>query len=75
MEYNYPVAGTPVDELDTPSLLIDVDAMERNLRKMADFAAASGVNVRPHIKTHKCTTLAKMQLQAGAQGLTCAKLG
>ncbi len=75
MEHNYPVAGTPVNELDTPSLLIDVDAMERNLRKMADFSAASGVNVRPHIKTHKCTTLAKMQLQTGAQGLTCAKLG
>jgi len=75
METHHPVQGTPVTELDTPALLIDLDAMERNLRKMADFASEAGVNVRPHIKTHKCPEIAKRQIAAGAQGLTCAKLG
>ena len=70
-----PPVDTPVDQLDTPCLLLDLDAFERNLHKMADFMAQREANLRPHVKTHKCSTIAKRQIEAGAQGLTCAKLG
>lgn len=62
-------------ELDTPSLLIDLNAMERNLHKMAEYFHGRQVRLRPHVKLHKATPiLAQMQLRAGAIGLTCAKL-
>ncbi len=61
--------------LDTPTVLIDMDIVERNIRNMIDCASAAGLTHRPHIKTHKCVELAKMQLEAGATGITCAKLG
>jgi D-serine deaminase-like pyridoxal phosphate-dependent protein len=61
--------------LDTPSLLIDVDRMERNLKEMADIAADAGVALRPHIKTHKSPTLALRQIELGARGVTVAKIG
>jgi len=75
MTLSSPPTGTRVEQFDTPALLIDIEAMERNLQRMAGFAAEAGINVRPHIKTHKCPTLAKRQIAAGAKGLTCAKLG
>ncbi len=62
-------------EIDTPALLIDLDAMEANIASMADFCRQSGVSVRPHFKTHKTPAIARKQLDAGAIGLTCAKLG
>lgn len=62
-------------ELDTPALLIDLDRMESNIVRMADFAKSQGIDLRPHTKTHKCPDIAKMQLAAGAVGITCAKLG
>jgi D-serine deaminase-like pyridoxal phosphate-dependent protein len=62
-------------DIDTPALLIDIDKMERNIQKMADFFAAHSANLRPHTKTHKCPILAHKQLRAGARGITCAKLG
>lgn len=62
-------------EIDTPALLIDILAMERNITKMADFARKQGIGLRPYIKTHKSTILAKKQLAAGAIGIGCAKLG
>lgn len=62
------------DELDTPSLLVDLDKLTRNIADMADFAAKTGVRLRPHAKTHKTSEIAKMQLEAGATGLTVAKL-
>jgi D-serine deaminase-like pyridoxal phosphate-dependent protein len=61
--------------LDTPSLLIDVDKMERNLKEMADIAADAGVRLRPHVKTHKSPALALRQLELGASGITVAKIG
>lgn len=61
--------------LDTPAVLVDMDAAERNIREMLDGAASAGLAHRPHIKTHKCVELAKLQLSAGAAGITCAKLG
>jgi D-serine deaminase-like pyridoxal phosphate-dependent protein len=67
--------GRSVQDLDTPSLLLDLDVVERNIAKMAADARAWGVNVRPHAKTHKTPAVAHMQLAAGAIGITCAKLG
>jgi D-serine deaminase-like pyridoxal phosphate-dependent protein len=62
-------------ELDTPALLVDLDVLERNVREMAEVASAAGVKLRPHTKTHKCPEIARMQVEAGATGITVAKLG
>ena len=63
-------------ELDTPALLIDLPAMERNIARMAAFFADKKAKLRPHSKTHKCPTISHKQLAAGnAVGVTCAKLG
>jgi D-serine deaminase-like pyridoxal phosphate-dependent protein len=64
-----------LSQLDTPSLLVDADALEANLRFMSGYFANRHNKLRPHFKSHKCTTIAKMQLNAGAVGITCAKLG
>jgi D-serine deaminase-like pyridoxal phosphate-dependent protein len=66
---------TRIDDLDTPALLLDGAALERNLRRMADFFRDGPCRLRPHFKNHKCTRLARRQLEAGsAVGITCAKL-
>lgn len=70
-----PRIGQPVSELDTPTLLLDRAASDRNLAKMAAFFRDRPAKLRPHFKNHKCVTLAKRQLVAGAVGMTCAKLG
>lgn len=62
-------------DLDTPALLLDVAVLERNIARMADFARQVGVHLRPHAKTHKSPMIAAKQLQAGAIGITCQKLG
>ncbi|HEX5503884.1 MAG TPA: DSD1 family PLP-dependent enzyme [Thermomicrobiales bacterium] len=61
--------------VDTPALLVDVDALERNLRTMADFFRDKPTKLRPHAKTHKSPLIAHKQLALGAVGITCAKLG
>ena len=61
--------------LDTPALILDLDKMEANLKEMADIAKDAGVKLRPHTKTHKSPSLAKLQLEFGASGITVAKLG
>jgi D-serine deaminase-like pyridoxal phosphate-dependent protein len=61
-------------EIDMPALLLDLDAMERNLARMARFFAARPTRLRPHYKNHKCPALALLQLEAGAIGITCATL-
>ncbi|MGE4184935.1 MAG: DSD1 family PLP-dependent enzyme [Hyphomicrobiaceae bacterium] len=66
--------GMPLAEVDTPALLIDLDAFERNLRKMADFVAKAGVRLRPHAKTHKSPIIGLKQMQLGAVGLCCQKV-
>ena len=65
----------PYPDLDTPSVLVDLDILERNIAEMAALAGREGVALRPHIKTHKTPQIAKMQLEAGAAGVTCAKIG
>ena len=64
-----------IQELDTPVLLVDAAALERNLKAMGEIASAAGVAYRPHAKTHKSPIVANMQLEAGAVGVCCAKLG
>ena len=61
--------------LDTPLIAVDLDLLEHNIAEMAALAASHGVSLRPHAKTHKSPHIARMQLAAGAVGLTCAKLG
>jgi 3-hydroxy-D-aspartate aldolase len=61
--------------LDTPALVLDRDALERNIAALAAFAAQSGVGLRPHAKTHKSLEIAQRQIAAGAIGICCAKLG
>jgi D-serine deaminase-like pyridoxal phosphate-dependent protein len=64
-----------VTELDTPAFVVDLDVLERNVRSMAEHARKHGVSLRPHAKTHKSVEIARMQLGAGALGLTLAKIG
>jgi len=64
-----------VNDLDTPALVIDLDRVEANVSEMAVRARDAGVRLRPHTKTHKMVEMARLQLEAGASGLTCATLG
>jgi D-serine deaminase-like pyridoxal phosphate-dependent protein len=66
--------GMALAEVDTPALLIDLDAFERNLRRMADFAANAGVRLRAHAKTHKSPDIAARQIALGAVGVCCQKV-
>lgn len=61
--------------LDTPSVLVDLDVVDRNIAAMADLAARRGLSLRPHAKSHKSTYIADLQLAAGATGLCLATVG
>ena len=61
--------------LQTPALVIDLDVFERNVANMVAHAKKSGVGLRPHAKTNKCSEIARRQIAAGANGICCAKLG
>ena len=61
-------------DLETPSVLIDLDLMEQNIVRMQSHCDALGINFRPHIKTHKIPAIAQMQLDAGAVGIACQKV-
>ena len=68
--------GMPLDEVDTPALVVDLDAFERNLRRLADrVGGAAGVRLRPHAKTHKCPVIALKQIELGAVGVCVQKVG
>jgi D-serine deaminase-like pyridoxal phosphate-dependent protein len=67
--------GNPVAEVDTPALLVERTRLEANIQRFANMAAQAGVKLRPHIKTHKTREIARLQLEAGSGGITCAKLG
>jgi D-serine deaminase-like pyridoxal phosphate-dependent protein len=69
-----PDAAVALDALPTPCLLLDLDVVARNLRHMAGRAAALGVALRPHVKTHKCVELAARQRALGAAGITASTL-
>ena len=64
-----------VRDLDTPSVTVDLPIMEANLKRVQTHLSKHGIGNRPHIKSHKIPALGKMQMQAGAMGITCQKLG
>lgn len=64
-----------IDQLDTPVPVVDIDIVEHNLRKMQAYCDSHGLALRPHIKTHKIPAFAKRQVELGATGITCQKLG
>jgi 3-hydroxy-D-aspartate aldolase len=68
------VPGQKMTEIDTPALIIDLDAFELNLQRMAEAAAKAGVRLRPHAKTHKSPIIGHKQMALGAVGLCCQKV-
>jgi D-serine deaminase-like pyridoxal phosphate-dependent protein len=66
---------TQVENLETPAVTILLDRLEDNIARVQDMVARRGIGNRPHIKTHKIPAIAKMQIKAGAIGITCQKLG
>jgi len=69
-----PPLGAPIAQVDTPALVIDLDAMQRNLAAMAAYAREHRMRLRPHAKMHKSATIAKLQIEAGAAGVCVQKL-
>jgi D-serine deaminase-like pyridoxal phosphate-dependent protein len=74
IEYAFPVSSS-MEALATPCVLIDEERTKNNIQRMQSLCSGHGVDLRPHIKTHKMVTVARMQLETGAAGLTCAKIG
>ena len=70
-----PLAAKVARDYGTPAAVIDMDRVERNIARIQAACDAAGVANRPHIKTHKSPMLAKLQIAAGARGITCQKLG
>ena len=66
--------GMPVSQVETPALLLDMDAFERNLSVMSDELSGSGVALRAHAKAHKCPGISNRQIAAGAIGVWCQKV-
>ena len=66
--------GMPLEEVDTPALLLDLDAFEYNLTYLSQSLRGSDVRVRPHSKSHKCPALALRQIAHGAVGVCCQKV-
>lgn len=67
--------GMALDEVDTPALVIELDAFERNLKRLPEAVAGRAVRLRPHAKTHKCPVIALQQIALGAVGVCCQKVG
>ncbi len=64
-----------ITEIETPALVLDREALLRNLQSAKVLAQAAGIALRPHYKSHRCPYLAKLQMEYGAKGITCAKVG
>lgn len=63
-----------IEGLETPALIVRESVLKKNMQKMTKLLEGSGVALRPHYKSHKCAEIARMQIEAGAVGMTCAKL-
>ena len=63
-----------LDTIPTPALLVNLDAMEASLKRMADFFSQRPAKLRPHFKNHKIPLLASKQIRAGTIGMTCATI-
>src|SRR5450759_2490817 len=70
-----PVAGSRKEDIDTPALLLDRNRLRGNIETMATLIGGLPADLRPHCKTHKSVEIARMQIAAGAVGITCAKVG
>lgn len=66
--------GMPKEDIDTPALVIDLDILEDNIARMADYFRGVKSSLRPHFKTHQCPIISHKQLEAGAAGIACGKL-
>lgn len=64
-----------VNQIPTPALIVDLNILEQNQKRMMSLVQNSGAKLRPHYKSNKCIDIARLQLDAGAKGITCAKLG
>ncbi|MBD3229612.1 MAG: DSD1 family PLP-dependent enzyme [Candidatus Lokiarchaeota archaeon] len=62
------------DKITTPALVLDIKKLKKNIKTMANFAQSNNINLRPHVKTHKCPKIAEMQVKEGANGITVAKV-
>src|ERR1044072_2552104 len=62
-------AGLTKATIPTPALVVDLEALDANIRKMADYCRQAKCSLRPHAKTHKCPAIAKRQIEAGAIGI------
>ena len=63
-----------IEQLETPALILDMDIAEQNMKMMKEYMTLTGLALRPHYKSSKCSYIAKMQIRDGAKGITCAKL-
>lgn len=72
---DHPAAGRPISALETPAMLVDLDVLERNIATMAEFFRGRPARLRPHVKTHRAPAIARMQIAAGAHGVTAPKVG
>lgn len=66
--------GDHIDQVDTPALVLDLDAFERNMKLLQDAVSSAGVRLRPHAKSHKCPEIALRQIELGAVGICCQKV-
>jgi 3-hydroxy-D-aspartate aldolase len=66
--------GMPLAEVDTPCLMLELDAFERNLRRLPDSLSGLDIKLRPHAKSHKCPEIARRQIALGAVGVCCQKV-
>ncbi|HET7157936.1 MAG TPA: DSD1 family PLP-dependent enzyme, partial [Burkholderiales bacterium] len=72
MSYYTPAhIGMPLADVDTPALILDLDAFEHNLKRLHESLAGRDIKVRPHAKSHKCPEIAKRQMALGAVGVCC----
>ena len=73
----YQPLGTPLEQLDTPSMVVDLGVMERNIETLHSFFRASPVKARPHVTAHKCPAIARLQLAAGGtvEGIAVSRVG
>jgi len=63
------------DDIDTPAFIVDENVVRQNITAMQKHCDEQGLKFRPHIKTHKSVYLAKLQIEAGATGINCQKIG
>ena len=66
--------GDHIDQIDTPALVLELDAFERNMKRLQNAVSSAGVRLRPHAKSHKCPEIALRQIKLGAVGICCQKV-